>query len=586
MVFDNVCTQKFTYEVNGPSVVYLGTGDYHDPKYDHLTQGALVSDLRYFSIQESQYSGPPPDKEYCPMYVSVHASAKTEDIWITNTPWIFAVVTAIVFILTVLAFLLYTILVDRRQKIVLKSAVTSNAIVSSLFPEAVKKQLMETQAREQSTDRTSSGETFLNDGTKKGNAFDEKKGSETFAAKKAKQIAELFPETTVMFADIAGFTAWSSTREPSHVFALLETLYGAFDKTAKKLGIFKVETIGDSYVAVCGLPEPNKQHSVKMAKFASSCLNEMSIIVQRLEIHLGPGTGDLALRIGLHSGPTIAGVLRGEKARFQLFGDTVNTAARMESTSFPNKIQVSQKTAEQIIEQGKGHWLVARKDLVNAKGKGLLQTYWMSPRNSKGSVVSSINDLYRDHSSSHDAEDEKTAVSKPFSAAPEISEEKLQRLIDWNVELFEDLLKQLKEKNMHQVGNSRNNTQLKEIILPQGISVRDQAVPTVLIPPAFEASPPSKQIELDPEVREQLRAYITAIAYLYNSTNAFHNFEHASHVIMSTVKLLQRVVTFGVMTDPLVKFSIVFSALIHDLDHAGVSNGQLVKVCTRLLQWS
>jgi class 3 adenylate cyclase len=77
-------------------------------------------------------------------------------------------------------------------------------------------------------------------------------------------------------------------------------------------------------VSVCGLPEPNKYHALKMAKFASSCLDHMTITSKRLERSLGPGTADLALRVGLHSGPTIAGVLRGEKARFQLFGDTVS----------------------------------------------------------------------------------------------------------------------------------------------------------------------------------------------------------------------------------------------------------------------
>jgi class 3 adenylate cyclase len=85
-----------------------------------------------------------------------------------------------------------------------------------------------------------------------------------------------------------------------------------------------VETIGDCYVAVCGLPESSKYHALKMAKFASSCVDEMTIITKRLELSLGPGTADLALRLGLHSGPAIAGVLRGEKARFQLFRDTVS----------------------------------------------------------------------------------------------------------------------------------------------------------------------------------------------------------------------------------------------------------------------
>lgn len=89
--------------------------------------------------------------------------------------------------------------------------------------------------------------------------LDEENGSsmvDEINVKNANQIAELFPDTTVMFADISGFTAWSSVREPSHVFTLLETLYGAFDQNARKMGIFKVETIGDCYVAVTGLPEP------------------------------------------------------------------------------------------------------------------------------------------------------------------------------------------------------------------------------------------------------------------------------------------------------------------------------------------
>jgi class 3 adenylate cyclase len=92
---------------------------------------------------------------------------------------------------------------------------------------------------------------------------------------------------------------------------------------------------------------------------------------------LGEGTGDLTLRIGLHSGPVTAGVLRGEKCRFQLFGDTVNTASRMESTGEKNRIQLSSATAEIIRRAGKGHWLLPREDLVEAKGKGMLQTYWL-----------------------------------------------------------------------------------------------------------------------------------------------------------------------------------------------------------------
>jgi class 3 adenylate cyclase len=101
---------------------------------------------------------------------------------------------------------------------------------------------METQAKEQLSDDTLPKgrlKAFLNDGSKNDNAFtDERVGSDDVAVKNAKQIAELFPETTIMFADIAGFTAWASSREPSHVFTLLETLYGAFDRQARKMGEF------------------------------------------------------------------------------------------------------------------------------------------------------------------------------------------------------------------------------------------------------------------------------------------------------------------------------------------------------------
>ena len=133
----------------------------------------------------------------------------------------------------------------------------------------------------------------------------------------------LFCDTDSFFLSseqVSGFTAWSSMREPAQVFTLLETLFKAYDKNAKRLGIFKVETVGECYVAACGVPNPRPDHAVQMARFAVRCVQTMHQVTKDLELSLGPDTTDLKVRIGIHSGPVTAGVLRGERARFQLFG--------------------------------------------------------------------------------------------------------------------------------------------------------------------------------------------------------------------------------------------------------------------------
>ena len=139
-----------------------------------------------------------------------------------------------------------------------------------------------------------------------------------------------------------------------------------------------METVGDSYVAVSGIPTAVEEHPVNMARFAREMMHQMSIIVNQLEVSLGPETAELTLRIGMNSGPVTAGVLRGEKSRFQLFGETVNTASRMEGTGIGGRIQVSGITAELLKKLGKEDWLTPRDDLVEVKGRGEVKTYWLS----------------------------------------------------------------------------------------------------------------------------------------------------------------------------------------------------------------
>jgi len=446
------------------------------------------------------------------------------------------------------------------------TAVRSTAIVSSLFPATVRDRLypMEDPVKKEAPKNRM--RSFMNESTHNSSTRAGTSGSSP--------IADLFPEATVLFSDIAGFTAWSSVRQPSQVFILLETLYGAFDKIAKRRRVFKVETIGDSYVAVVGLPDPCKDHAVVMAKFARDCREKFNDLVTQLEVTLGPGTAELQMRFGLHSGAVTAGVLRGEKGRFQLFGDTVNTASRMESNGVRNRIQVSQSTADLLIAAGKQHWVTAREDLVEAKGKGKMQTYWVEPCT-----------LSSDHTESF-------TEDAPHEDA---LDEKLERLVDWQVEVLSGLIRQiiaLRNVTKERISSTKSTSVLVKSNF-EGGTVLDE-VKEIIQLPVFDAELVSRQqdpnsIGLEYEVSTQLHDFVHEIAEAYHH-NPFHNFEHASHMTMTLVQLFSRITAqqetgdgilfrgqmYGIL-DPIIQFACVFSALIHGVAHPGIPNSQLVK---------
>jgi class 3 adenylate cyclase len=185
-------------------------------------------------------------------------------------------------------------------------------------------------------------------------------------------IADHFDDCTVLFADLVSFTRWSADVTPERVFSVLEAVFGEFDAAARKLGVFKVETIGDCYMAATGLPSPNEAHATVMADFA---LQLEPLLARACEFQ-GVAPGQLSLRVGLHSGSVTAGVLRADRSRFQLFGDTVNTASRMESTGEAQRIQVSAST-EALLRVG-GRHVLSYRGKTEAKGKGLVDTYWLT----------------------------------------------------------------------------------------------------------------------------------------------------------------------------------------------------------------
>jgi len=423
-----------------------------------------------------------------------------------------------------------------------------------------------------------------------------------------KPIADLFPKTTIMFGDIAGFTAWSSARDPEAVFTLLETIYCAFDRIAKRRRVFKVEVVGDCYVAVCGLPDPNKDHYSVMCRFAQDCVSAMQVLTKELEVKLGPDTGDLTLRVGLHSGPVVAGVLRGEKSRFQLFGDTMNTAARMESTGVKNRIQLSQQTADLLIEAGKEHWIIKREEKVKAKGKGDLTTYFLLGNRKSGSAHSGsgvgIRASTRDEVTLGHKGNRDNSSGKPSDSGGKQRVQKRNRVADWVVEMLGTLLKEMKAKReltgikpdshatMEFMENQNHGAHGGSMEIENDTVIDEIACVLKLPVYAANVANPSSSAKvttpLDQDVLDELQDYVYSIASMYNK-HPFHNFEHASHVSMSCIKLLNRIAardddyqdgtdhTYGICNDPLTSFAIVFSALIHDVDHSGAPNVQLVR---------
>lgn len=238
VVLVNECAGAYTYEVNGAQVKGLGVGDLHDPKFNDLEQSLSFRDIT--KVSDGTQLGLDLNQEGCPYSLHIYPSQAFYDDYSTNNPVVVTCSVAITFVFMAAMFLLYDRLVERRQRLVMFKANQSTALVSSLFPKNVRDRLLaDTPDRNvnhiKSNTFTSASrrvKTFLADGS-----TDKQHDGE-------QPIADLFPHATVMFADIAGFTAWASTRDPSQVFILLQSIYREFDAIAVKRKVFKVETIG------------------------------------------------------------------------------------------------------------------------------------------------------------------------------------------------------------------------------------------------------------------------------------------------------------------------------------------------------
>ena len=177
-------------------------------------------------------------------------------------------------------------------------------------------------------------------------------------------IADDFVETSVLFADIVGFTPFSADQHPERVVAILNRYFTAFDELIERYEVEKIKTIGDAYMAAAGVPKIRTDHAQVIMRMAIDMLHTTRILSAEL------GT-NLNIRIGICSGPVTAGVIGTHKFVYDLWGDTVNTAARMESFGIPGHIQVTKSTYVQLANL----FAFTERGPVEIKGKGPVQQH-------------------------------------------------------------------------------------------------------------------------------------------------------------------------------------------------------------------
>lgn len=190
--------------------------------------------------------------------------------------------------------------------------------------------------------------------------------------KEGEDISERFEETTVLFADIVNFTPLANQLSAEDLVNQLDKIFSSFDRKLQTNGIEKIKTIGDEYFVVGGVPEQINNHAVLSANFALEMLESTNSFIR------DDNGGTFNLRIGMHTGPLVAGIIGEDKFVYDVWGDTVNIGSRMESQGEPGKIQVTPATKKAIEEQDdEGRFEFEKRGQIDVKGKGEMTTYFL-----------------------------------------------------------------------------------------------------------------------------------------------------------------------------------------------------------------
>jgi len=179
-------------------------------------------------------------------------------------------------------------------------------------------------------------------------------------------IADRIPDVSIVFADLVGFTEMSRKMDAEQLVGMLSEIFLGFDRAARRLGLEKIKTIGDAYMVAAGLPEPHPDHANAAVEMALAMQSHMEEVRSRHP--------DLRLRIGIHAGSVVAGVIGENKFSYDLWGENVNIASRMESHGMPGRVHVSEAFA-----RAAGHlWQFEARGAVEIKGQGPMQTYFLT----------------------------------------------------------------------------------------------------------------------------------------------------------------------------------------------------------------
>jgi PAS domain S-box-containing protein len=182
-------------------------------------------------------------------------------------------------------------------------------------------------------------------------------------------LAQQFPEATILFADIVNFSPLSAEISPLELLNLLNQIFSVFDQLAEKHGVEKIKTIGDAYMVAGGLPVPTDNHAEAIGQMAL----DMQQAIHQFKTEQGK---PLQIRIGINTGPVVAGVIGTKKFSYDLWGDAVNVASRMESSGLPGRIQVTAATKERLQDK----YLFEERGSITVKGKGKMISYWLIGR--------------------------------------------------------------------------------------------------------------------------------------------------------------------------------------------------------------